>query len=511
MMRLRSDNVEDIYFSENLLMIVLLPPIIFCAALKINKQAFRLHLTPILMYAFLGTILSSFLTGLAVYKISNANNPVKNLPLLESLIFGALISSIDPVVILNILESAGITDDNTLYITLFGESILNDAVAIVLFETLVQYLQGEDIDTANDEHVRILNAVLKFLLVLIGSLSIGLFSGIVSNFFFNCISGTLSPVIEVAMFSVWAMIPYYVCNLLNLSGIVALVAAGFFMDMYIIGSNHSDLSEQSVSDETYMLLHHHPMEGGGYDIPHGGTSFETDTLLPGDRDRDRDRQSFFSRQGQLSHTAKKHSLFVVEVVSTLAETSIFVYLGAFLFSSNYIWGWKLNLTAVIACVGSRSIMIVIVSFITNLLEKIKCAKNTKEYTQTLQMENVISENITTTGRSDQTISMDSNGTGTTNATKYITVDCKMQIALIFAGLRGAVSLALVQSIPLYNIMTKTGTLYKPELKTMTSTSIIFTVFFFGGGTRKFLGWLGFMENENRSDRSTLHSSLLHGS
>ena len=53
---------------------------------------------------------------------------------LEALIFGSLISATDPVTVLAIFGTQGA--DRDLYSLVFGESVLNDAVAIVLYQTL---------------------------------------------------------------------------------------------------------------------------------------------------------------------------------------------------------------------------------------------------------------------------------------------------------------------------------------------------------------------------------------
>ena len=58
---------------------------------------------------------------------------------------------------------------------------------------------------------------------------------------------------------------------------------------------------------------------------------------------------------------------------------------------------------------------------------------------------------------------------------------KVQVVLILAGLRGAVSLALVESVPIYNGVTGIGSKNKSLLKAMTSSAIIFTIFVLGGG------------------------------
>ena len=217
------------------------------------------------------------------------------------------------------------------------------------------------------------------------------------------------------------------------------------------------------------------------DEPYEGASFET---YRASTRQIMSTRTLFSKSGQLSKEAKKHTAFVAEVISSIAETCIFAYLGAFLFSSNYKWFFKLNLTGTFCCILSRGIMIFFISFITNCLESRgmrrlfrKCSRST-----------------------DEEFSHRTNG---------IQINCKMQLALIFAGLRGAVSLALVQSIPLYNTMTKTGTHYKAELKTMTSTAIILTVFVFGGSTRKFLSALGFVEDDKNKmipDRPLLQNA-----
>ena len=64
----------------------------------------------------------------------------------------------------------------------------------------------------------------------------------------------------------------------------------------------------------------------------------------------------------------------------------------------------------------------------------------------------------------------------------IYIDRNMQVILLFSGMRGAVSLALAENIPLFDAVTKHGSQFKPALKAMTSSSIIFTVFVFGAST-----------------------------
>ena len=55
---------------------------------------------------------------------------------LESLAFGSLISSTDPVAVLAIFKEMD-TDIN-LYTLIFGESIFNDAISIVMYNTVAE-------------------------------------------------------------------------------------------------------------------------------------------------------------------------------------------------------------------------------------------------------------------------------------------------------------------------------------------------------------------------------------
>ena len=58
------------------------------------------------------------------------------LSLLDGLIYGSTLSATDPVTILAIFNTYKV--DPHLYSIIFGESILNDAVSIVMFDTLSQ-------------------------------------------------------------------------------------------------------------------------------------------------------------------------------------------------------------------------------------------------------------------------------------------------------------------------------------------------------------------------------------
>jgi sodium/hydrogen exchanger 8 len=89
-----------------------------------------------MLLAVLGTLVSTFVIGYLTYLLGltgivtiDTSSPM------EALCFGALISAVDPVATLSIMGNPELNCDPLLYSLVFGESVLNDAVAIVLFHT----------------------------------------------------------------------------------------------------------------------------------------------------------------------------------------------------------------------------------------------------------------------------------------------------------------------------------------------------------------------------------------
>ena len=203
-------DLEYISFDEDLFLCVLLPPIIFDAALSVNKTEFRKRKLPILMFAIIGTLFSTFTTG---YMIHYASTWISNAPTitsLDSLVFGALISSIDPVAILSVLKSLNVSETDTIFILVFGESLLNDGIAITLFKALAAHYSSGNENLGADD---ILGYFADFLILVFGSICVGLASGVFSLVYFWTLHDILNPAMEVASFFcgllspiTWAMV-----------------------------------------------------------------------------------------------------------------------------------------------------------------------------------------------------------------------------------------------------------------------------------------------------------------
>lgn len=121
---------------NNLFMILLLPPIIFESGYNLHKRPFFKNIGTVMMYSFLGTFIAIFSTSFMLWVCRSPKFTLK-----ESFAFGSLISATDPVSVLAIFKE--MDADANLYAIVFGESIFNDAIGIVMYET-VKTLGTED-------------------------------------------------------------------------------------------------------------------------------------------------------------------------------------------------------------------------------------------------------------------------------------------------------------------------------------------------------------------------------
>lgn len=177
----------------------------------------------------------------------------------------------------------------------------------------------------------------------------------------------------------------------------------------------------------------------------------------------------FKGTGHLSSRSRHHVGFVAEVIASIMEMSIFAYLGLFLFNDEHFWDIRLNTTAVFGCIVSRVTMVLLFSCVINFFVRLDVER---------RMGRCLFPQQATMVRQR----LDSEDEESINSTARVYLDWRTQQILMLAGVRGAVSFALVENIPLYDTVRKTGSAFKPELKAMTSSSILFTVFVFGALT-----------------------------
>ncbi|KAH0919133.1 LOW QUALITY PROTEIN: hypothetical protein HID58_026793 [Brassica napus] len=111
-------------FHDEFFFLFLLPPIILYPLFEFKP--FFSNFGAIVTFSVLGTFVASMVTGVLVY-LGGVMFLMYKLPFVECLMFGSLISATDPVTVLSIFQELG--SDVNLYALVFGESVLNDAVS----------------------------------------------------------------------------------------------------------------------------------------------------------------------------------------------------------------------------------------------------------------------------------------------------------------------------------------------------------------------------------------------
>ena len=185
---LDNDVLRDERFDNAVFMTILLPPIIFDAGFNVDLDSALRNLGPTTFFAFAGTTFSTGVIGMVCYTAGQLGLCYP-LGFLASLTFGSLISATDPVSVLSVFKTCGVHDD--IYAIVFGESVLNDAVAIVLTRTLLAFnVRHDEEDDEEDEDAgaavfhmvsKVLYALFLFLFEFTASLAIGaLFGGLLA-------------------------------------------------------------------------------------------------------------------------------------------------------------------------------------------------------------------------------------------------------------------------------------------------------------------------------------------
>jgi len=141
------------------------------------------------------------------------------LTFVEAMSVGATLSATDPVTILAIFNTYKV--DPKLYTVIFGESILNDAIAIVIFETAQRYRTrdtGSDIAATPLTFFSIIESFGVFLLVFFGSLLIGLAVGIGTSLLLKMTYIRRFPKLESCIVLLIAYASYFFANAVHMSG-----------------------------------------------------------------------------------------------------------------------------------------------------------------------------------------------------------------------------------------------------------------------------------------------------
>ncbi|XP_009994909.1 PREDICTED: sodium/hydrogen exchanger 2-like [Chaetura pelagica] len=226
---------SDIFF------LYLLPPIVLDAGYFMPSRPFFENMGTILLYAVVGTIWNVFGIGFSLYGICQVKAfQLQDVSLLHNLLFGSLIAAVDPVAVLAVFEEIHVNEK--LHILVFGESLLNDAVTVVLYKLFRSFCEMPTIKSMD-----VFAGVGKFFVVGLGGILVGLTFGMTAAFTTRFTKDI--RVIEPLFVFLYSYLSYLTAEMFHLSGIVAIIACAMGMKRYV----EANISLKSHTTVKYFM------------------------------------------------------------------------------------------------------------------------------------------------------------------------------------------------------------------------------------------------------------------
>src|SRR3984885_2746258 len=191
---------------------VILPPLLFEAAINIHGHSLRRDLMPVLTLTTVGVVVSTaFVAAGMIFLLS--------WPVMPSLVFGVLIAATDPIAVIALFKDIGVT--GRLRLLVETESLFNDGVAAVLFGLTLTWMESP-------QGASLSGAIVALTLAKVagGGVLVGIACGIVA---LAVAWGTSDHLVETALTAVAAYGSFLLAESFHLSGVLATVAAGLLM------------------------------------------------------------------------------------------------------------------------------------------------------------------------------------------------------------------------------------------------------------------------------------------
>jgi sodium/hydrogen exchanger-like protein 6/7 len=215
---------DTVTFNSSYFFNVLLPPIILNSGYELHQANFFRNIGSILTFAIPGTFISACVLGIILYIWTSLGLESIHISFVDALSVGATLSATDPVTILSIFNAYKV--DPKLYTVIFGESLLNDAISIVMFETCQQFHDREPHFSSFFEGIGL------FLMTFTISLLIGVSIGIIVALMLKHTHIRRYPQIESCLVLLIAYESYFFSNGCHMSGIVSLLFCGITLKHY---------------------------------------------------------------------------------------------------------------------------------------------------------------------------------------------------------------------------------------------------------------------------------------
>ncbi|KAJ8407897.1 hypothetical protein AAFF_G00269410 [Aldrovandia affinis] len=238
-------NKKQLYqLDPGLFFLFLLPTIVGDAGYFMPSRLFFDNLGAILLYAVVGTLWNAFCTGFSLYgaKLAGMIDEKVEAGMMEFLLFGALISAVDPVAVLAVFEEVHVNE--TLFIIVFGESLLNDAVTVVLYKVYISFVE---VGPGNIHTADYFKGVASFFIVSIGGTVVGLIFALILAFATRFTKRV--RIIEPLFVFLLVYLAYLTAELLSLSSILSMTFCGIGCNKYV----EANISQKSRTTVKYTM------------------------------------------------------------------------------------------------------------------------------------------------------------------------------------------------------------------------------------------------------------------
>ncbi len=236
--------LEDIipdHSLKEIVFFVILPVLIFEAAWHIDPKILTKWFRPILLLAIPGVILSCFITAIiSWYLIGNA----VAYPWIAAFVVGAILAATDPVAVTVILKQLKAPED--LNVLIEGESLFNDATAVLLFSIVITYALNTGEPQAEP------NLLLEFLLVCLGGHLIGALLGWSAAIIINWLESV--PATKMILLLLAFSSFYLAEHILHVSGILSVMTAAICVRRLLCYKHDKFLYDSAAAWEWMALL-----------------------------------------------------------------------------------------------------------------------------------------------------------------------------------------------------------------------------------------------------------------
>ena len=204
---------------------VILPPLLFEAALSLHWAELRRDALPVLTLATLGVVISAVLVAVGMVGILGW-------PVSSALVFGVLIAATDPVAVIAMFTDTGVK--GRLRLLVESESLLNDGVVAVLFALVVAWALATGVEETTSA---------KVVWALVTTAGGGVLVGLLCGGAAILVAGRTSDhLVETALTTVAAYGSFLLAEYFHLSGVLATVAAGLLMgNLGVLGEPNEKL------------------------------------------------------------------------------------------------------------------------------------------------------------------------------------------------------------------------------------------------------------------------------